>query len=70
MTDSFTLHDDSFTLQLETSPNVWEPLTSWNTESGVRDEMMKQRRLYPEDRYRIVQNVGYEKVIYPVNALL
>jgi hypothetical protein len=58
-------NDDTFTLQIETSSNVWEPLTSWFTEIGAMRELVKQRNLYPDDRYRIVQNVGYEKVVYP-----
>jgi hypothetical protein len=61
-------NDDTFTIQIESQsqPNVWDSLTSWHTEIGAMRELAKQRNIYPDDRYRVVQNVGYEKVIYPV----
>lgn len=59
-------NDDTFTIQIESEPNVWDSLTSWHTEIGAMRELAKQRNIYPDDRYRVVQNVGYEKVIYPV----
>lgn len=59
-------NDDTFTIQIESEPNVWDSLTSWHTEIGAMRELTKQLNLYPDDRYRIIQNIGYEKIIYPV----